>query len=147
MSPRGRGPVVIDTGVFSARLARIEKPLASGYQSLVEGRARILSFVTVAELRYGAKRAGWGEKRLQRLDYEITRCQIVWPGPELVEVYANLRTWCVNSGHGLGHKEHEADRWIAATAIHLGIPLVAHDAIFFGIKDLRLITRLEQPDG
>jgi hypothetical protein len=34
------------------------------------------------------------------------------------------------SGHGLAQKDHEADRWIAATAIWLKVPLVAHDAIF-----------------
>jgi predicted nucleic acid-binding protein len=42
----------------------------------------------------------------------------------------------------LGHKDHEADRWVAATAIRLGVPLVAHDAIFSGTKDLRLISKL-----
>lgn len=35
----------------------------------------------------------------------------------LVEVYTDLRTDCVRQGHALGQKEHEADRWVAATAI------------------------------
>jgi hypothetical protein len=42
----------------------------------------------------------------------------------------------------LGHKEHEADRWVAATAVWLQVPLVAHDQIFANVKDLELLTRL-----
>jgi predicted nucleic acid-binding protein len=70
------------------------------------------------------------------------RAEIVWPGPNLVEAYASLRTWCIRTGHGLGQKEHEADRWVAATAIWLQVPLVAHDGIFANVKDLELLTRL-----
>lgn len=142
MSPAARGPVVIDTGIFGARLARIEQPLAALYQPLIEGRARIVSFVTVAELHYGAKLAGWGQKRLQRLDQEIARSEVVSPGEALIETYATLRAWCVKNGHGLGQKDHEADRWIAATAIRVGIPLVTHDGIFANVDGLELITRL-----
>jgi hypothetical protein len=44
--------------------------------------------------------------------------------------------------HGLGQKEHEADRWVAVTAIWLQVPLVAHDRIFANVKDLELLTKL-----
>jgi predicted nucleic acid-binding protein len=70
------------------------------------------------------------------------RAEIVWPGPNLVEAYASLRTWCIRTGHGLGQTEHEADRWVAATAIWLQVPLVAHDGIFANVKDLELLTKL-----
>lgn len=137
-----RGPVVIDTGVFSARLIPREKPLAEAYRPLLEGRPHILSFVTVAELRFGARVAGWGASKLHRLNYEVGRTEVVWPGPALTDTYAALRAWCVKNGHGLGQKEHEADRWVAATAIRLGIPLVAHDSIFTSVKQLELLTKL-----
>ncbi|MGH3503136.1 MAG: hypothetical protein ACRDQA_19910 [Nocardioidaceae bacterium] len=65
-----------------------------------------------------------------------------WPGPVLAGTYATMRTWCVHAGHALGQKEHEADRWVAATAIWLGVPLVAHDTIFAGVEGLELLTRL-----
>jgi predicted nucleic acid-binding protein len=48
----------------------------------------------------------------------------------------------VRNGHGLGHEDHEPDRWVAATAIRLGVPVVVHDAIFSGAKDLLLISKL-----
>jgi tRNA(fMet)-specific endonuclease VapC len=98
--------------------------------------------VTVAELRFGAKLAGWGPGRFQRLEYELGRADISWPGPSLADAYATLRAWCVHMGHGLGQKEHEADRWVAATAVLLGVPLVAHDSIFRNVAGLELLTKL-----
>jgi predicted nucleic acid-binding protein len=142
MSLGSRGPVVIDTGVFAARLTPSGSLLAAQYRPVLEGRPAVISFVTVAELGYGARLAGWGPGRLRRLEYEIARTEIVWPGPNLVDAYASLRTWCVRTGHGLGQKEHEADRWVAATAIWLQVPLVAHDGIFASVKDLELLTKL-----
>jgi predicted nucleic acid-binding protein len=144
MSPGSRGPVVIDTGVFGARLTPSGRLLASRYRPVLEGRPAIISFVTVAELEYGARLVGWGPDRLRRLEHEIARAEIVWPGPNLTQAYASLRAWCVRTGHGLGQKEHEADRWVAATAVWLQIPLVAHDAIFANVKDLELLTSLGQ---
>lgn len=117
MSASSRGPAVIDTGVFGARLTSSGKLLASRYRPGLEGRPAIISFITVAELEYGARLAGWGPDRLRRLERKIARVEIVWPGPNLTQPYASLRAWCVRTGHGLGQKEHEADRWIAATAV------------------------------
>ena len=73
MSPGSRGPVIIDTGVFGARLTPRGQSLASTYRPLLEGRPAVISFITVAELRYGAKLAGWGTARLVRLDHELSR--------------------------------------------------------------------------
>jgi predicted nucleic acid-binding protein len=92
MSPGSRGPVVVDTGVFAARLTPSGSLLAARYRPVLEGRPAVISFVTVAELGYGARLAGWGPGRLRRLGYEIARAEIVWPGPNLVEAYASLRT-------------------------------------------------------
>jgi len=72
-----RGPVIIDTGVFGARLTPRGRPLAAAYRPLLEGRPAVISFITVAELRYGAKLAGWGPSRLTRLDHELARAKQV----------------------------------------------------------------------
>lgn len=142
MSDPSPGPVVVDTGVFGARLTAAGHDLTFAYRALLEGRPAIVSYATVAELRFGAALAGWGSRRLQRLDEELAGVETVWPGPSLTEVYVALRAWCVRTGHGLGHKEHEADRWIAATSLWLGVPLVSHDAIFGGVDRLEVFTRL-----
>lgn len=73
MTQPERGPVVIDTGVFGARLTRRTKSLAAAYRPLRDGRPAIISFVTVAELRFGAKLAGWGQTRLQRWSTNLPR--------------------------------------------------------------------------
>jgi predicted nucleic acid-binding protein len=143
MSQVVRGPVVIDTGVFGAQLTRRTWPLGESYRPLVEGRAALVSFVTAAELRFGARLGGWGPQRLRALERELERAETIWPGAELTDAYVALRYWCVRAGHALGQKHHEADRWVAATAIWLGVPLVAHDAIFANIEGLNLLTKLD----
>jgi predicted nucleic acid-binding protein len=112
------------------------------YKPLLVGRPSLISFVTVAELRFGARRAGWGRARAQRLEAHIGTADIVWPDHDLVDVYAGLRHQCAATGHGLSQKEHEADRWVAATALWLGLPLVAHDGIFRDVSGLQLLTTL-----
>ena len=53
-----RGPIVIDTDVFSADLS--DTALIEVYEPIIVGRPAFLSFQTVAELRFGALRRGWG---------------------------------------------------------------------------------------
>ncbi|MGI8633493.1 MAG: PIN domain-containing protein [Solirubrobacterales bacterium] len=132
-----RGPVVVDTDVFSAVLAP-ESALARRYDPILLGRPVILCFQTEAELRFGALRRGWGDRRLQQLDAEIGRAAIVHSGPQLVATYVDLRVACEQAGHALGQREHDADRWIAATALRLGIPLVSNDRIFEDAPGMRL---------
>ena len=36
---------------------------------------------------------------------------------------------CTRIGHALSQRDHDADRWIAATALRLGIPLVSNDRV------------------
>jgi hypothetical protein len=137
-----RGAVVVDTGVFGADLVRRSSPLTERYLPLLAGRPAFVSFQTVAELRFGAVLAGWGPTRLRRLDVKVAAATTVWPGPELVDAYARLRADCVRGGHALGDKAHDADRWVAATAIHLGLPLVTHDGVFSDAPRLVLETAL-----
>lgn len=135
-SARPRGPIVIDTDVFSADLVPGSR-LAERYVPLITGRRAVISFQTAAEVRYGALRRGWGTARMLKLDAKIQRVEVVHTGPDLVNVYAKLRADCEAAGHALGQREHDADRWIAATAIRLGIPLVS-DTIFRGAPGLTL---------
>jgi hypothetical protein len=102
VSQVARGPVVIDTGVFGAQLTRRTWPLGESYRPLVEGRAALVSFVTTAKLRFGARLGGWGPQRLRLLDRELKRAETIWPGLELLDAYVALRYWCVRAGHALG---------------------------------------------
>lgn len=140
------GPVVVDTNVFTSRLGRLGHPLFRLYEPALAGRPVHLSFVTLAEARYGARLAEWGPRRCQRLEWEFSRVDVIWPDDHLTEAYVELRARCQRVGHGLAQKAHEADRWVAATALWLGVELVAHDAIFKNVPGLPLITELSGLD-
>jgi len=135
--------VVVDTNVFGADLLRRGARLAAVYRPFLEGRTFVVSFQTVAELTFGALRQGWGSQRLRRLEDRIGRAEVVWAGPELLSEYVALRVRCEQAGHPLAQSAHGADRWIAATAIRLGVPLVSHDAVFRDAPGLNLETALE----
>lgn len=139
---RARGPVVIDTNVFGADLVP-GSPLTNRYEPLIVGRPAFVSFQTVAELHFGALRRGWGPPRMLKLDAKIARAQVVHSGMDLVLAWAQLRADCERIGHALGQREHDGDRWIAATALRLGVPLVSDDGIFRGAPGLILETALD----
>ena len=60
--------VVVDTMVVSWLFDDRLNPVADRYRELIGASPVLLAFQTVAELRYGALRAGWGELRRRRLD-------------------------------------------------------------------------------
>lgn len=132
-----RGPVVVDTDVFSGRLIA-NSLLARRYEPLLAGRAEVISFQTVAELRYGARLSGWGAVRLARLEGAIAGVEVLHTGDEIINAYADLRVACTRAGHALHQRQHDADRWIAATAVRLGIPLVSNDGVFHDTPGLTL---------
>ena len=138
-APPGRGPVVIDTDVYGADLVPGSQ-LAAIYDPIIVGRPAFISFQTAAELRYGALRRKWGAARIRKLEARIGEAETIHSGPELVLVYARLRVDCERVGHALGQRDHDADRWIAATALRLGVPLVSNDQIFKDVPGLVLET-------
>lgn len=112
--------VVVDTMVVSALINAARQPkLAAEYSRLIEGRPVVVSFATIAELRYGAMKAGWGDLRRRALERDLAGFVIVQPDDRLITVCAELRATCEATAHLLGQKIHEADRWVASTAIRL----------------------------
>jgi predicted nucleic acid-binding protein len=94
-------------------------------------------------MRFGAEVAQWGARRRGVLERLIARAGTVPPLPEVTDAYVDLRTWCVRKGHGLGAKDHEADRWVAAVALAASLPLATEDSIF---DDLAGLSRT-RPSG
>ena len=133
--------MVIDTDVFGADLVP-GSALAARYEPLIVGRPAFISFQT--ELRYGAMLRGWGTARMLKLEARIAAAEIVHSGPDLIAEYARLRVACQRIGHGLSQREHDADRWIAATSIRLGVPLVSKDTIFEAVPGLKLESAHER---
>jgi hypothetical protein len=99
----------------------------------------MLAFQTVMELRYGALRARWGELRKRRLEHRLAALTVVQPDDAMIAVCAQLRFDCRRAGHALGEKVHDGDRWIAATAIRLGLSLVSDDRVFTAAPGLSVL--------
>lgn len=54
----------------------------------------------------------------------------------LIARCAVLRAEASRTGHAIGQKVHQADRWVASTALALRLDLVAGDGIFERIPGL-----------
>ena len=116
-------------------------PLAAAtYRSLVGGRSVVVSFVTITEMRFGAIKAAWSEVRRRGLERALSQLVVVQPDDDLMRICAELRANCMAVAHPLGQKVHEADRWIAATAMALGVELVSSDTVFNGISGLAVLA-------
>jgi len=120
-------------------------PLADRYRALIGDRPVLLAFQTLMELRYRALRARWGELRRRRLERRVAELSVVQLDDQMITDCAELRRRCQQIGHGLGHKLHDGDRWIAACAIRLRVPVVSHDGIFDNVPGLTLITAAAAP--
>lgn len=134
---------VVDTMIASAIIVGTRSTktadLLNRYERYLRGVSPVISFATVAELRYGALKAKWGPGRVQPMEDWIHKAAVVLPDNDLVDVCANLRNECEKRGHGLKDQKHDSDRWIAATAIRYNIPLISDDRIFNGVPGLRLL--------
>jgi predicted nucleic acid-binding protein len=136
-----QGPVVIDTMVLSALLDTRPSSAGPAWRGVIGASPTVLSFCTVTEVRYGALRAGWGQLRRARLERDLARFVVIRPDDRLMGICAELRHRCAQRGHPLGQKVHEADRWVAATAVALDIELVSDDTVFDDVEGLRLRRR------
>ena len=78
---------------------------------------------------------GWGERRQNELTRHLDHYEVVWAGPELVDVCARLRTERKSAGRELP----VADAWIAATALLLKCPLASRDHVFSDLPGLEIL--------
>ncbi|MGH2930594.1 MAG: PIN domain-containing protein [Solirubrobacteraceae bacterium] len=135
------GAVLVDTNVFTAPL-RSDRKLEALYARHTFGRQLAVAPQTVAEARYGALTARWGPRRIGAVVRLLGGVRVVPVDDETTEQVAQLRNESRRIGHALHQRHHNADLWIAASAIRWGFPLVAHDAVFVGCPGLDLRTEI-----
>ena len=128
--------LLVDTGVFSAAHSRRRRPEHEPLLARLPGTQLNLAEQTVAELRFGALVAAWGDARRDRLEHAIQAATVVPVTDALVSTVAQLRFRCRRVGHPLGSVAHHSDLWIAATAIHIGAQLVTVDGVFGDVPGL-----------
>lgn len=130
-----KSPAVLDTNVVSFIYGG--KREAKLYDPEITGRRLILSFQTVAELRHGAALHDWTSARRESLTAFIYALEIKYCDDEVVDAWADLMTTLTRKRQPLS----VADTWIAATAIALDLPLLAHDKAFRRVPGLDLICK------
>jgi tRNA(fMet)-specific endonuclease VapC len=130
--------IILDTDAFSYLLAK--KPQAAAYGPLLRGKIPALTFVSLAEVRYGALHAGWGERRLAELEASVRKCLMLPFHEELASLWARLKHDARQNGHPFAQPDHANDLWIAACGVYYGAPILTGNVRHFqGLGGVRII--------
>ena len=128
------GSILLDTDVFSY-LMRSGDPRAATYRPLIAGRTIAVSFITVAELLYGAEKRRWSEVRRADLEQRILAVVVLPFDLDLCRVYARTR-----ASLPAGVTVAANDLWIAACALRHALPLISNNQRHFQpVPGLQLI--------
>ncbi len=127
---------VIDTDVVSFAFRGEDR--YETYRPIVENTAPLISFMTYAELRYGARNRNWGERRTRELlKFVDDHFAVMQADEAMAEAWAYLR----DAANRMGRKLRTADGWVAAAALSRDIPLISNNAKDFNyLPDLVLMT-------
>ncbi len=113
--------VVVDTDVLSFCFKGDSR--AELYRQHLEGHVLVVSFMTVAELRYWAMVRKWGVARRAKMERFLKRFVVHPFDDALCAAWAGVTHQAYRKGRLLPC----ADAWIAATAIVHDVPLITHN--------------------
>ena len=113
--------IVVDTDVFSYIFHR--NPVAEFFQPYFMQRTLAVSFMTVAEVYYGALKGGWGTARISRLENQLKNYVVLPYDYEVTRQWAFVRTENERKGNDIQH----ADAWHAAVALHYEAALATNN--------------------
>jgi predicted nucleic acid-binding protein len=93
-----------------------------------------MSVVTLAEARFGYRRADWGPSRIAREEKRLTGFLQIPLDTTILDEWARLKDLCVRAGVTMS----DNDYWIAATASSRSYPLITCDRDQTRIPDQNL---------
>jgi predicted nucleic acid-binding protein len=129
------GPAVGDTDVASFLFKGETR--GAPYQSTLACYVPAISFMNLAELNYWALRRRWGPATVARLEAFLTQFAVIPPDHDLCQLWAEVTNACRKVGRPI----QAADAWVAATALHLGAPLLTHNrSDFVAVPRLSVIS-------
>lgn len=132
---------VLDTDVYSHLYLKKQNrsPEVPRWRALLTGYSIVVPTQVRAEVLAGIASSSWGERRRDEATEILNQTATVPVTEDVVACYATLFADCRHGGHALSDKMHTGDRWIAATAIALGAPLLACDQIYRNAPRLTLL--------
>jgi tRNA(fMet)-specific endonuclease VapC len=132
--------VMVDTNVVSYVMRG--DTLAKLYLPHLQGKLLTISFITVGEMFYGAKKKRWGERKRRQLETALRNFVVTPYDNEIAWCYARVVTERERKGRPIGLH----DAWIAACALRHGVSLVTHNASDFEeITGLQIISEYRKP--
>ena len=132
--PNARNRIVVDTDVVSYLFGN--QPQAGSFEPLLSGKSLAVSFMTIAELYYGAYKKNWGERQLKKLENHLKNYVVLPYDFDVCLEWAKIKTYCDKNGCCI----ENSDCWIAATAIKYKCSLATNNKKhFINIEGLELI--------
>ena len=93
------------------------------YKKHVQGKLVAVSFITVGELLFGARKKNWGTSKVADLNQRLRSVVVVPYDREICATYADLKVRVQQIGRPVA----DNDLWIAACAVRHQIPLVSNN--------------------
>jgi predicted nucleic acid-binding protein len=127
--------LVVDTDVVSYLFRGDTR--AELFVPILSDRTLTVSFMTVAELDRWAISRDWGPPRMAALEGFLRRFALLPFSRELCRRWAEA----MDGARRQGRPIQTADAWIAATTLHLGVPLVTHNpSDYLGVVRLKVLS-------
>jgi tRNA(fMet)-specific endonuclease VapC len=128
-------PVVVDTDVLSFQIKGDSR--ARRYDRFLTGQLWVISFMTLAELRWWTLQRRWGAARRRQLTEHLRQVHVYYADSDLCDWWARVTLQTRRNGHPLD----SADAWIAATALAIDVPLVTNNSDdFSAVEGLTVMT-------
>jgi len=127
--------VIVDTDVTSYILK--EDSRAELYRPHLFGLPKIISFMTLAELRRWELQNNWGARRIKQAREFLDDFSVIYADEKLCEIWAEIKS----DAHRKGRPIEAADAWVAAVALTFDVPLVTHNRKHYeNVASLKIIS-------
>ena len=127
--------VLVDTDVVSFFFKKDTR--ARPYRPHLVGRTLLISFMTLAELRFWALCRRWGHEHWERLARHLQGYLVCYADDVMCDLWAQVS----DRARRRGRPMEVGDAWVAATALALGVPLATHNAVdFASIDGLKVVS-------
>jgi len=141
MSQSNAAAVIVDTNVWSILYGprRVADEERNPLRAALQGRAIVIAVQVRAEVLAGLEHVNYSPQKRQRTIDRLQQTPVIPVDESVVWAFARLYAAARRIGHAIAQRPHVGDRWIAASAIAIGAPLLSLDRIFRNAPALTLL--------